>query len=184
MRIRHLRLGAALSAALVILGCGTSSTSSDPALGGGPKEVTEAFLEAVRVGDDKKAETLLTPITRQKMAEHETAVAPPGSETAKYAVRDVMMVDGGAHVATDWTDVDADGQMHTDRIVWILRQEPEGWRIAGMATKVFDDRPPVVLNFEDPAEMMRQQKWVGEEMARREGSQTPSASAAPEKKMR
>ena len=134
-----------------------------------PEAVTAEFLEAVRVGDDKKAATLLTSVTRQKTAEQEMVVAPPGSDTASFAIREVVYVDEGVHVASDWTDVDADGRMHTDRIVWILRKEAEGWRIAGMATKIFDDRPPVVLNFEDPQDMLQKRQWIGEEMARREG---------------
>jgi hypothetical protein len=32
---------------------------------------------------------------------------------------------------------------------------------------VFPGEPPVVLNFEDPEEMLRQQQWIREEMRRR-----------------
>ncbi len=37
-----------------------------------------------------------------------------------------------------------------DRVVWMLKKQGEGRRIAGMATRMFPDMPPVVLNFEDP----------------------------------
>jgi hypothetical protein len=161
-------------------GCG--SAESGGAAGGAvavddrsPEALTTAFLEAVRTGDDKTAATLLTPAARQKTAEQEMVVAPPGSQTARFAIRDVQMVDGGAHVASDWSDVGTDGHMHTDRIVWILRKEPIGWRIAGMASKIFPDRPPVVLNFEDPEDMMRQQQAAEAEMARRDATQNPAA---------
>ncbi|MEX2113298.1 MAG: hypothetical protein WD845_08940 [Pirellulales bacterium] len=143
-----------------------------------PEAVTTEFLEAVRTGDDKKTANLLTPSARAKTADQELVVAPPGSETATFAIRECMLVeDNGARVSCDWTDLGADGQMHTDRIVWLLRQVPTGWRIAGMATKVFSDRPPVVLNFEDPEDMMKQQEWVSQEMARREKVGAPAASS-------
>jgi hypothetical protein len=173
------QLALALGAALLVCGCGQSTpapTASSPMAELTPEAVTAEFLEAVRVGDDKKVATLLTSVTRQRTAEQEMVVAPPGSDTASFAVREVVYVDEGAHVASDWTDVDVDGRMHTDRIVWILRKGAEGWRIAGMATKIFDDRPPVVQNFEDPEDMLRKRQWVHEEMARREGGKAAGKS--------
>jgi hypothetical protein len=171
----------ALCAALFVAGCngGTASapsgTSAEVVDTRPPEDVTADFLEGVRTGDDKKTASLLTPTARAKTADQELVVAPPGSETASFAIRECSLVQDGARVACDWTDVGADGRMHTDRIVWLLRKEPVGWRIAGMATKVFDDRPPVVLNFEDPEDMAKQQQWVSEEMARRE---KPAAAPA------
>ena len=49
----------------------------------------------------------------------------------------------------------------------MVRQEPEGWRIAGVAATVFKGEPPLLLNFEDPEEMLRKQEWVQQEMRRR-----------------
>ncbi len=186
----HRSLALVLGAALIVLGC--SSSTSAPQSGGTetvdtrtPEEVTAEFLEAVRTGDDKKTAALLTPSAREKTADQELVVAPPGSETADFAIRECMMVeDNGARVACDWTDVGADGRMHTDRIIWLLRKEPVGWRIAGMATKIFADRPPVVLNFEDPEDMMTQQQWVSEEMARREGIGQPPTDGKPATEIR
>ena len=177
---RTLPLAVALGAAVILGGCtaSTSSTADAGSSGKDPESATFEFLEAVRIGDDQKAASMLTAMARQRTAEKQMVVAPPGSPTASFAVREVMLVDEGAHVATDWTDADADGHMHTDRIVWILREQPEGWRIAGMATKVFDDRPPVVLNFEDPEDMLRQQQWAEEEIARRDAQQAPGDSTA------
>ena len=90
-------------------------------------------------------------------------------------MHEVEQVNGGAHVATDWTDLDTDGRKHTDRIVWILRHEPSGWRIAGMATKVFADQEPIVLNFEEPEEMLRQQQLAEDEIDRRNRGVEPQA---------
>jgi hypothetical protein len=194
MRIGKYGLSVALTASLLTLGCGEANTSPGGATSeiaaseaATPEAATQTFLEAVRTGNDAKAASMLTPLARQKTSEKEMVVAPPGSDTATFTICDVELIDSGAHVASDWTDVDEHGRMHTDRIVWILRKVPDGWRIAGMATKVFDDRAPVVLNFEDPDEMLRQQQAAEEEIARRESAQPAkggSASAPAAKSVR
>lgn len=137
----------------------------------GPEKIVHAFLEAIREGDETKANDLLTPLAREKTAEAKMAVAPTGTETAQFEVGEVELPKEGdgeiAHVLSHWTDVGDDGQPHTDEILWVLRREEEGWRIGGMATKVFDDKPPLLLDFEDPADMLRQQQWAEAEMERR-----------------
>lgn len=142
----------------------------------GPDKVVYAFLEAIREGDETKANDLLTPLARQKTAEAKMAVAPTGTETAQFEVGEVELPKEGdgeiAHVLSHWTDVGDDGQPHTDEILWVLRSEEEGWRIGGMATKVFDDKPPLLLDFEDPADMLRQQQWAEAEMERRARAET------------
>ncbi|HUY32719.1 MAG TPA: hypothetical protein VMV69_08040 [Pirellulales bacterium] len=141
----------------------------------GPAEAVFAFLEAVRTGDDAKANAMLTQLAREKTAELDMVVAPPGSETASFEVGEVELVppeqtgadEETAHVACTWTDIDDDGEPHADEIIWALRHEPEGWRIAGMATKIFEDQPPLLLNFEDPEDMQRKQDLAEKEMERR-----------------
>lgn len=116
-------------------------------------------------------------------------VSTPKSDTAKFkmaASNSSRMA--GAHVATEWIDVDETGTEHSDPIIWMARLD-NGWRIAGMATEVFEDQPPLFLNFEDPEDMMRKQQLVGEEIhvrAKAAGGEVFEASAesvtaAPEK---
>jgi ketosteroid isomerase-like protein len=136
-----------------------------------PERVVNDFLQAIREGDETKANDLLTPLAREKTAEAKMAVAPTGTETAQFEVGEVEFPKEGngaiAHVLARWTDVGDDGQPHTDDILWVLRREDEGWRIGGMATKVFDDEPPLLLDFEDPADMLRKQQLAEAEMERR-----------------
>src|SRR5258708_2374901 len=68
-----------------------------------PDRIVAEFLEAVRIGDDKKAADMLTPLAQQKTADMQMVVAPPGSDTAKFQVQDVELIGDGAQVATDWT---------------------------------------------------------------------------------
>jgi ketosteroid isomerase-like protein len=163
-------------------GCNQSTSGEQQAAGGeaGPERVVAEFLEAIRTGDDSKAAQLLTPLARKKTTEMEMVVAPPGSDTATFQVHEVERVGAGAQVTADWTDLDADGRPHKDRIIWILRNEADGWRIAGMATQVFADQSPLVLNFEDPADMLLKQQQAEEEIARRDRQQEPQAKNLPD----
>ena len=164
-------------AAIGLAGCGGSQTASPTnaktviaADSVSPDLAVRTFLEAVRTGDDKKAASMLTPTARKKTAERDLTVAPPGSATAQFNVGDVEYVTpekDGAHVASAWTDVDLEGKPNTNQIVWVLRKEDEGWRIAGMAIKLLEGELPLILNFEDPDDMMEKQKKASEEIARR-----------------
>lgn len=177
MRRGHVFLAVAIG---LFLATGCSKSGDSQADGGavdtfGPDKAVEKFLTAVRLGSEEQASAMLTPVAREKTSEMSMNL-PAASETAKFKVGEVEMVaDDGAHVASEWTDVDEDGQPLTNSIVWILRKEKEGWRIAGMATKVFEDELPIILNFEDPEDMIRKQKLAEEEMLRR--SQDTGAGA-------
>ncbi len=133
--------------------------------------VVRDFLQAIKSGDETLSNELLTPVARQKTSELDMAVAPMGSETASFSVGEVELPEEGkgelAHVASSWTDIDDDGAEHTDEILWVLRREQEGWRIGGMATKLFEDEPPLLLDFEDPVDMRRKQQLAEAEMERR-----------------
>ncbi len=152
-----------------------------------PAEAVTNFLDAVRRGDDGQAEALLTEMARKKTREMDLAVAPPGSPTAKFEVGATEYpYEGGeiAHVSSQWSDIDGSGYEQTDEIVWILRKEPGGWRIGGMATKLFDDQPPLILNFEDPQDMVKKQEAAEAEIRRRaeaEQAQQPSGPATSRK---
>jgi hypothetical protein len=173
---------------LIVAGCGkTSGTSpsqdspsgSDAAAAAangasdvvaeadGPAAAVAVFLEAIRTGNDETASRMLSKVARQKAAALNRSVTPPASDTAKFTVGKVDYVEGGARVACTWTDLDADRQPKTDEAFWIVRQEAEGWRIAGVAAQIFPGEPPLMLNFEDPEDMVRKQQWVREEMRRR-----------------
>lgn len=172
-------MAAAIGLALFAGGCGTGSGASgtSSAAQQDPNTVMADFLNAIRQGDDGKASALLTKLARQKAEEMEMVVAPPGSETAKFKVLEVEIEGDEAQVGTDWTDLDSDGNPRTDRIVWLMRKESGGWRIHGMATRIFADLEPIILNFEDPVDMLRKQQQAEEEIARREASQNSARTA-------
>ncbi|HVX10335.1 MAG TPA: hypothetical protein VHC22_04100 [Pirellulales bacterium] len=133
--------------------------------------VVRDFLNAIKSGDETVSNELLTPLARQKTGELNMAVAPMGSESASFTVGEVELPEEGAgdvaHVMSTWTDIDDDGQERTDEILWVLRREEEGWRIGGMATKIFPDQEPLLLDFENPEDMQRKQQLAEAEMERR-----------------
>ncbi len=134
----------------------------------GPATAVAEFLEAVRSGNDKAATRMLSTLAKQKTAGLNRHVTPPPSDTAKFTVGKVeYAAKDGARVECTWTDLDPDGRLKTDKAVWVLRHESDGWRIVGVAAMVFPDEPPLLLNFEDPEDMVRKQQSVREEIRRR-----------------
>lgn len=122
-----------------------------------PDAVVAAFLDALRDGDDEVAEALLTTIARRETREHDLSVQTPGAPSARYEIGEVKRVQGGVHVNSSWSELDESGEEFVYDIVWVLRQESIGWRVAGMATAVNPAKPPVYLNFEDVPDLL--QKW-------------------------
>jgi hypothetical protein len=175
---RHLVALLAASYWLVMPGCSAAAPSADAA--GPAKQAVVTFLEAIKRGDDDAARKMLTATARAKTEELGISVAPPVNDSATYAVRDCEVIgDGGdlVHVATTWTDVDAEGAQSTDNVIWVVRLDPEGWRVVGMAMRVFEDLPPLLLNFEDPEDMLAKQAMVAEELVRR--AQAEGQAAGP-----
>jgi len=187
MDSRRLLLAALVLSLGSASGCGSGGSSTAPTGGAAasaptqPAEVVHEFLEAIRTGNDDKATQMLTEVARRETAKHELVVAPPGSDTARFIVGEVefVMKDEVAHVASKWTDVGEDGQPHTDDIIWALRRDGAAWRIAGMAANIFPGEPPLLLDFENPEDMIQKQRMAEEEMQRRaRAAEAPAANTA------
>lgn len=167
--------GCAVVSALALSGCSGGGGTTPPvgAKTGGTdsaKATVVEFLEAIKRGDDAAASSMLTSVARTKTEELGLTVAPPVNPSARYEVKDCESIgDTGdlVHVGTVWSDVDEAGQESSENIVWVVRLDPEGWRVVGMAMKVFDDMAPLLLNFEDPDDMIAKQEMVAMEMQRR-----------------
>jgi hypothetical protein len=141
-----------------------------------PEKAVSVFLEAVRKGDDERAAGMFTPLAREKAAGMGIQVAPKGSDTASFQVGKVdYLAEDGARVQSTWTDLDKDSKPRTDKITWMVRKEAEGWRVAGMATEVFEGKPPLLLDFENPQETMQKLELLRREMERQAQSETAAA---------
>jgi len=143
-----------------------------------PEQTINNFMMAFKHGDDDGAAKLLTEKARQEAERTQKAVSPPGSKTMQFKVGQVEYVTegkDGAHVACQITDVDPNGESSNYDVVWFLRKETAGWRVAGIAMKVFEDKPPVLYNFEDQDDMDRKMQLISEEMDRRERAMVEEA---------
>ena len=142
-----------------------------------PDKIVESFLAAVRAGDEGATSQLLTDKAREETAKHNLVVRPPGTPSAKFAVGEMQYIDAnqtGAHVNTVWTETlsseDGGQKTVTYDVVWALRKQEQGWRVAGIATEIIEGQPPVFLNFEDPSDMLSKWKRAEEIAARHEQS--------------
>ena len=140
-----------------------------------PEASIKTFLEAVRLGDAETASSMLTSKAYSEMQNAEMHVLPPGSPHAQYQINNVSFEPqhGGAFVDCQWSDIADDGsnERRSYDITWILRQENNAWKVAGMSTALFPNQPPLVLNFEDPADMQAQVEQANAEMIRQAGGE-------------
>lgn len=176
----HARLNAIVLRVAVVaslaLGCSQAPSAPPAATSEPAKAAVKQFLEAMKRGDDQAARAMLTRVARAKCEEMGMSVAPPVSPGATYAIgeSEVVSDDGEiVHVATTWSDTDPDGFTTSEDVLWVVRLDPEGWRVVGMAMLIFSGEPPLLLNFEDPEDMLAKQEQVVLELQRR--SKQPNA---------
>jgi hypothetical protein len=149
-----------------------------------PDKVVKAFLVAVREGDNRTTASLLTDRARIETAKHDLVVEPPGTPSAQFVIGDVQYIGENkqgahvnAHVNTVWTESQEGGTTVTYDVVWALRRQVEGWRVAGIATEIIEGAAPIFLNFEDPGDML--EKWQrAEEIATRHQHSTREAASS------
>jgi len=125
-----------------------------------PETVVMTFLNALRSGDSPTTESLLTGKARQELAKHSLSVDVQPAANATYQVRPAEYLPNdpsGAHVSSVWTEKFDDGD-ETYEIVWALRRQQDGWRLAGMAMQLVPGQPVQFLNFENPEDMLRKKE--------------------------
>jgi hypothetical protein len=153
-------------------GCGTSggsgaATQEKPAADG-PDRPLAVFLKAICSNDQDTMFAMLTAAARDALRERDMSPGMNASDDASYEVLEFEYVEEGAHVACNWVEKQEDGTPMKTPVIWIMHKEPDGWRVAGMAMRMFDDMPPVTFNFEDPVDMVHKQELINQEIARRE----------------
>lgn len=143
-----------------------------------PEQVVEHFLSALQQGSDEQVTGLLTAKARTETAKHDLVVRSPGSPTAKFSVGALELVSGGAYVNSQWSETSRDGIASSFEIIWVLRKQANGWRIAGMATRVAENEQPTYLNFENPQEMIRKWNAADKRLTNKENPASPDSTTA------
>ncbi len=150
-----------------VVGCGQNSPSDAPKANPGANlgHTTEspiastnpaalaasAFLEAVIQGDTERASASLTPLAVQKIAQSGKQFAPPGLETAKFRIGQIRNPSPTqALVQCLLTDMTQGGQQRSEEMCCLLRLVENEWRVSGIAFSTGPNRPPTILDFENP----------------------------------
>jgi hypothetical protein len=160
-----------------MLGCNKSAGTGKS---GGPSEAVGQFLTAICSADQDTMFAMLTDEARTALKSHNMSPQLPSSGTTAFEILQVETVEGGAHVMTKWFDQMEDGSRDTTEVLWMLRQEKAGWRVAGMAMRVYDDQPAAILNFEDPDDMTRVLDLIAQEDERRAQAEAAEAARTPQ----
>lgn len=125
-----------------------------------PDQVVSVFLDALRGGDQATTAALLTAKALAETSKRSLSVCPQATPNMQYQVTKSEVLPenpSGAHVNVTWTESYPDGKLSYE-VVWVLRRQQEGWRVAGMAIELVPGQGLAFLNFEDPDDMIRKQE--------------------------
>jgi hypothetical protein len=205
MTFRSLLAFVGLSLALGLVGCGkgdpppanvpatNGSDASPVAAANGAKESPEAvvvkFLDALVKGDDEIAAALLTKKALEETRSRGLKVQPPGSPGMTYQIGQTEFVGDakdGAHVGSIWTEKHPNGQVDRFDAIWVLRSQPEGWRIVGFAVPPTEENEAMFVNFEDVEDLLQKLGATEDDLAGNDPTPTSEGddSVAPPRNAR
>ncbi len=127
-----------------------------------PAGVVAQFYDALRDGDNTTIGQLLTDKARDETAKNGLKVLSQENSALTYQVGETEYVTeamDGAHVASFWIEPDERSQPVSTEVVWILRKQANGWRVAGFA-QVFDNELPVLFDLESAEDTLRAKEYV------------------------
>jgi hypothetical protein len=148
-----------------------------------PDKVLKQFLDAARLGDQKKLSTLMSKLAREEAEKYHIDFELQSYKDATYDLGQyeyLTPAKNTAHVACKWTDHDGDTNFTHD-VIWVMRKEEEGWRVVGMITRPFPDRDPVAFNYENVKELMDTKAAIEDEVKRRAEEEERQARRAARK---
>jgi len=148
-----------------------------------PDHVVMAFLEATRNGDDQLAAKLLSKKALEATTRAGLIVKPPGTPTMQYEIGEVEYPEqhpDGAYVKSIWRERFDDGEDRFD-VTWVLRKQPEGWRIVGMAMALPGSEEPDLVNFEAADELRQKIQDANGDSESATADAAEETDAAPQK---
>ncbi|MEE3368725.1 MAG: hypothetical protein VX346_05210 [Planctomycetota bacterium] len=114
-----------------------------------PGQAVSLFLEALRDSDEARTVNLMTSQARKAVDSSErVSFGLQDTQGIEFQVGETRYLPGKnkrAHVDVSWDGTD---------VVFALREQESGWRIAGFAAPLVPNGRLEYLNFEDPTEML------------------------------
>lgn len=160
-------------AAVTLSGCGKAATDEQAKLEGlaapasqdrrqaavdvsAAEATVSHFLDAVRRGGDTGgAHSMLTKQACRVLEGLGRTVQPIGSPDAAFTVTRSEAVEEHPNMAlvhSTWSEPTPDG-VESYQVVWALQFEENAWRISGLAMELDPEQPPMIVDFEDHAQM-------------------------------
>jgi hypothetical protein len=131
-----------------------------------PARAVTVFFDALLRGDDEGVLQMYTARAREQIAQVDS-FGPKASDTAEFEASEVeYLAEDGARVACRLTDLDQDGKRHTFELVCAVRRESKGWRVAGIAVYPGPGEKPVIFDFENLKQAMRNRERLEEDILR------------------
>ncbi len=119
-----------------------------------PAAALDELLDAWRGGDHKKTKLMLTTVARETVDALQIPFEPPASDTAEFEIGEVRYTDPDTvHVACTLSELGEDEKRLSDEVVWKLRRDPSGWRIASLSAEEYKGGPIITVDFENRQEM-------------------------------
>lgn len=168
-------------------GCGKSTSSGGAADGSqasaddSPDKAVHDFLSAAQAGDQKRLSSLLTTAAQTEAQKNGVNFELDSYQNASFQLEQYEFLNeakDSAHVSCKWTDRYQDGTEVTHDVIWVVRHEAAGWRVAGMIIRPFPDKPPVALNYEDFKALADAKDFIEQEAMRREKAAAPQQQPA------
>ncbi|HEY2826670.1 MAG TPA: hypothetical protein VGJ04_03640 [Pirellulales bacterium] len=108
------------------------------------------FLDAVLKGDTLRASKRLTPIAIERINATGKQFSPPGLQTASFRIGEVRKPTADQALVQCVLTDSSQGAPRTEEIGCLLRLVDNDWRVSGIAYIPGPNRPPMILNFENP----------------------------------
>jgi len=145
-----------------------------------PQTTVVDFLAAVKAGDDNAATSLLSTAAQRDAWSNGMGITTEGFPNAEFDITEVAYLKENqeAHVMCKGKDQAVTGGEAQFDCVWMLKHEPHGWTIYGMASVV--DGFNVPLNFENQMEMQQTLTQLDRRMREKKAAAQIAAQQGPE----
>ncbi len=125
-----------------------------------PEDVCRVFLDTLSRGDSNAASRMLTDIAELETARADLQLESPGVAGSTYQIFAAEYATTEKQIAQVKCLLHQPGSMPVVQLTWMMRFQPNGWKISGMSIRLTDTGPTDLLSFENPQDLQRIQQSV------------------------